>query len=65
MISRLIKTDKDYEKALSRIEGLMEAKPGTSEMDELELLTALVEMYEDKNYPICPPDPIEAIKFTT
>ncbi len=36
-----------------------------SEMDELELLTALVEMYEDKNYPINPPDPIEAIKFTT
>jgi HTH-type transcriptional regulator/antitoxin HigA len=63
MISRLIKTDKDYEKALSRIEGLMDAKPGTSEMDELELLTALVEMYEDQNYPISPPDPIEAIKF--
>ena len=32
-------------------------------MDELELLTALVEMYEDKHYPISPPDPIEAIKF--
>ena len=64
MISRLIKTDKDYEKALSRIEGLMDAKPGsTSEMDELELLSALVEMYEEQNYPISPPDPIEAIKF--
>jgi HTH-type transcriptional regulator/antitoxin HigA len=63
MISRLIKTGKDYEKALSRIEGLMDAKPGTSEMDELELLTALVEMYEKQNYPISPPDPIEAIKF--
>ena len=63
MISRLIKTGKDYEKALSRIEGLMDAKPGTSEMDELELLTALVEMYEEQNYPISPPDPIEAIKF--
>ena len=63
MISRL--TEKDYEKALSRIEGLMDAKPGTSEINELELLTAFVEMYEDQNYPICPPDPIEAIKFTT
>ena len=30
-------------------------------MDELELLTALVEMYEDQHYPIGPPDPIEAI----
>ena len=64
MISRLIKTDKDYEKALSRIEGLMDAKPGsTSEMDELELLSALVEMYEEQKYPISPPDPVEAIKF--
>lgn len=63
MISRLIKTDKGYENALSRIDGLMDAKHGTSAMDELELLTALVEMYEDKNYPISPPDPIEAIKF--
>ena len=35
MISRL--TEKDYEKALSRIEGLMDAKPGTSEINELEL----------------------------
>ena len=63
MISRLIKTEKDYEEALSRIEGLMDAKPGTQAMDELEPLTALVEMYEDKHYPISPPDPIEAIKF--
>ena len=63
MISRLIKTDKDYEKVLSRNEELMDVKPDTSEMDELELLTALVEMYEEQNYPISPPDPIEAIKF--
>ena len=58
MISRLIKTDNDHESALSRIEQLMDAKPGTPEMDELELLTALVEMYEDQNYPISPPNPI-------
>lgn len=63
MIHRLIKNEKDYEKALSRIEELMDARAGTAEMDELELLTALVEMYEDQHYPISPPDPIEAIKF--
>ena len=56
MIGRLIKTEKDYEKALSRIEGLMDAAPDTPEMDELELLTALVEMYEDRHFPISPPD---------
>jgi HTH-type transcriptional regulator/antitoxin HigA len=63
MISRLIKNDEDYKKALSRIEELMDAQPDTPEMDELELMTALVEMYEDRHYPICPPDPLEAIKF--
>lgn len=63
MICRLIKSKGDYENALSRIDGLMDAEPGTSEMDELELLTALVEMYEDQHYAISPPDPIEAIKF--
>jgi HTH-type transcriptional regulator/antitoxin HigA len=63
MINRLIKTEEDYDKALSRIEDLMEAVAGTPEMDELELLTALVEMYEAEHFPISPPDPIEAIKF--
>ena len=62
-MNRLIKTEKDYEEALSRIEVLMDAEPDTPEMDELELLTALVEMYEDRHYPMDPPDPVEAIKF--
>ena len=63
MISRLIKNEEDYKKALSRIEELMDAQPDTPEMDELELMTAMVEMYEDRHYPISPPDPLEAIKF--
>ena len=62
-MNRLIKTEKDYEKVLSRIEVLMDAKLDTPEMDELELLTALVEMYENQHYPMDPPDPVEAIKF--
>ena len=63
MVSRLIKTQQDYERALSRIENLMDAEAETPEADELELLTALVEMYEDRHYPISPPDPIDAIRF--
>jgi len=63
MINRLIKNEKDYDTALSRIEQLMDAKSGTAEMDEFELLTALVEMYEERHFPINPPDPIDAIKF--
>ena len=63
MITRLIKNKQDYDKALSRIEQLMDAKPDTAEMDELELRTALVEMYEERHFSIGLPDPIDAIKF--
>ncbi|TFG92833.1 MAG: ImmA/IrrE family metallo-endopeptidase [Syntrophobacterales bacterium] len=63
MINRLIKNEEDYSRALSRIEQLMDAEVGTAEMDELELLTALVEMYEERHFPINWPDPIDAIKF--
>ncbi len=41
----------------------MDAKRNTSEMDELEILSVLVEKYEDEHFPIASPDPIEAIKF--
>jgi HTH-type transcriptional regulator / antitoxin HigA len=63
MFNRLIKNEKDYNLALSRVEELMDAEQGTHKMNELELLTAHVEMYEQKQYPIDCPDPIEAIKF--
>lgn len=63
MMNRLIKTEDDYEKALARIEVLMDAELDTPEIDELELLTALVEMYEDLHYPMDLPDPVDAIKF--
>lgn len=58
-----IKTTRDYERALHRIERLMDAKPGTKNGDELDVLTTLVEAYETKHHAIYPPDPIEAIKF--
>ncbi len=58
-----IKTNKDYESALARIESLMDAKRNTREMDELEVLSVLVEKYEDEHFPISSPDPVEAIKF--
>ena len=58
-----IKNEEDYQESLSIIEGLMSAKPNTKEMDELEVLTTLVEAYEEQFYKIDAPDPIEAIKF--
>lgn len=60
---KAIKTKKDYEAALKKIEELFEAKPNTANGDLLEVLTTLVESYEQKHFSIAPPDPIEAIKF--
>jgi HTH-type transcriptional regulator/antitoxin HigA len=58
-----IRTDKDYEEALKRVEVLMDAKEATAEFDELEILSTLIENYEAKHFTIDIPDPIEAIKF--
>jgi HTH-type transcriptional regulator/antitoxin HigA len=60
---RPIKTEQDYNTAISRIEELWGAKRDSSDGDELDLLVTLVESYEMKHYPIAPPDPIDAIKF--
>ena len=63
MTIRPIKTKKDYEQALKRLEIIFDAKPGSKEGDELEVLGILIEKYEDSHFPIDFPDPIEAIKF--
>ncbi len=63
MINRLIKTEEDYTLALNRIEALMDAEADTPEADELELLSTLVEIYEEKHYPMDLPEPVEAIRF--
>ena len=58
-----IKTEQDYNQALERLELIFDAKKGTKEGDELEVLGILIEKYEDEYFPIDLPDPIEAIKF--
>ena len=58
-----VKTKRDYDEALKRIEKLFSAEPDTAEGDELEILVTLVEAYEQKHFPVSPPDPVEAIKF--
>jgi HTH-type transcriptional regulator/antitoxin HigA len=58
-----IKTEQDYQDALKRLEVIFDAKLGTSEGDELEILGLLIDDYENKHFPIDLPDPIEAIKF--
>jgi HTH-type transcriptional regulator/antitoxin HigA len=63
MTIRPIRTERDHEQAVTRIEALMAAKPGTREFDELEVLGTLVDEYERKHHAIDPPTPIEAVKF--
>jgi HTH-type transcriptional regulator/antitoxin HigA len=63
MTIRPIKTKKDYALTLKRLETLFDAKPGSKEGDELEVLGILLEKYENEHFPIDFPDPIEAIKF--
>ncbi len=60
---KVIKTEKEYQAALSRLEEIFDSKKGSENADELELLSLLIEKYEDEISPIDLPDPIEAIKF--
>lgn len=58
-----IKTKTNYETALKEIEQLFQAELGTLEGDRLEVLTILVEAYEDQHYNLPLPDPIDAILY--
>jgi len=58
-----IRSEADYRASLKRIESLMDAPSGSAREDELDVLGTLVEKYEEDHYPVCPPDPIDAIKF--
>jgi HTH-type transcriptional regulator / antitoxin HigA len=63
MQTKVIKTTKEYAEALQRLELIFDARKGSKEGDELELLSMLIAHYEDENFKIDFPDPIEAIKF--
>ena len=65
---KVIKTEKEYKAAVARIYDLINSEevqinPGTKNGDELELLSILVERYEDEQFPKIAPDPIDAIRF--
>ncbi len=63
MIIKPIKTHQDYQEAMQRLENIFDAKPGSPQGDELELLSILIDKYENEHFPIEAPDPIAAIKF--
>lgn len=60
---KVIKSEQDYDKALARLRTIFNADMDTPEGDEAEVLSILIEKYEDEHHPIGMPDPIEAIKF--
>ncbi len=58
-----IKTEADYNKAIERLEKIFDTSPESKEGDEAEILSMLIDNYENQYYPITAPDPIEAIKI--
>lgn len=65
---KVIKTEKEYKAAVERIYNLINSEtdqidPDSSKGDELELLSILVERYEDEQFPKTAPDPVSAIRF--
>jgi HTH-type transcriptional regulator/antitoxin HigA len=62
-MSKLIKSEEQYNSALNRADQIFDSKPGDANFEELELLMVLIEHYEKEKFPIEDPDPIEAIKF--
>ena len=60
---KAIRNEADYDAALARIDALMDAEPGTPEGEELDVLTDLVEHYEEKSVPMGFPSPVAAIEF--
>ena len=68
MNHKVIKTEKEYKAAVGRVYELIHSEtgqiePGSLKGDELELLSILVERYEDELFPKIAPDPIDAIRF--
>ena len=60
---KIIKTKKNYRDALARFEKIFQAKTGTKDSEEADVLALLIKEYEDKNYVVQAPDPLDAIKY--
>ena len=68
MKTKILKTEQEYNEACDRIYTLINntdnaIEPDSSEGEEVELLSLLVEKYEQEHYSVKAPTPIEAIRF--
>lgn len=52
MNEKVIKTEEEYQKALKQLEKIFGAPINTPEGDEAEILSILIEKYEDEHYSI-------------
>ncbi|AVT77234.1 transcriptional regulator [Rhodopseudomonas palustris] len=63
---RPIRTDEDHRAALAAIEACWGAPEGSEEGDRLDVLLALVELYEAKRWPIAigeEQDPVDVLQY--
>lgn len=60
-----IGTKAEHLAALAELKALMSAYPGLTraERAKMEVLALVIESYEEKHFPVPPPDPVEAILF--
>jgi HTH-type transcriptional regulator / antitoxin HigA len=68
MKTKILKTEQEYNETCERIYALIHSsedaiEPNSPEGEEMELLSLLVEKYEQEHYPLAAPNPVEAIKF--
>lgn len=64
MTVKPIHSEADYQAALAQIEASWDADDGSEEADQLEVLSMLVEAYENAHFPIAAPDPVEFLQYT-
>ncbi|MEY4275212.1 MAG: hypothetical protein RL638_2160 [Bacteroidota bacterium] len=58
---KVLKTEKDYEKAAKRMMQIFHTEEEGPLLDELELLIVLIKDYDDRNFPYLNTDPIQVI----
>ncbi len=63
MTLRPLKTEADYQEALTEIDKIFDAEMNTPDGDRLDILALLVEAYEEQHYPIPPPNPVAALEY--
>ncbi len=60
---KIIKNKRQYQEYLNRMKEIFDAKKGTQESDELDMLALVLEKYEEEKFPIKEPHPLDAIRF--